>query len=370
MANKKKLRAVHIGLSVGHAGALDERNIPRARLIADFRRLPDVDVVAYCDWYDSSKLDEARTLYPGAGVYDNVDDLMAKEDFDVACVVLNPVDMPDVLLKLANAGKHFLADKQFALHGDDLKPVIEAVNRNNLTTFVAYPWRYHPAVQEIRELTENGVLGRPIAIEARQITGQVGGPYGGDPKKGTSQKDVWGGGNLQYVGCHILEAMRFLMGCEIKTVQAQIGRPLGFTDEEVEDVAVLALEYENGAMASLVAAYLSPDGVTGAGRSLTFYGSDGWAKWPSIGGDVLELYSASPKWSGTPEKVINYNLADLPSIVGKVWYYNWIENFVNDIRLGNKGTLNMTDALYVQQSIDAAYESGKTGQRVEVKYGL
>ena len=153
-------------------------------------------------------------------------------------------------------------------------------------------------------------------------------------------------------------------------MQAQIGRPLGYTEEEVEDIAVLALEYENGAMASLVAAYLSPKGVTGAGRSLTFYGSEGWANWPSIGGDTLEVYSASPQWSGTPEKTIKYTIAPLPSIVGGVWYYNWIENFVADIRAGNKGTLNMTDALYVQQSIDAAYESGRTGQRVEVKYGL
>ena len=374
MGNDKTLRAVHVGLSVGHAGRLDtsddETLGARARLLTDVRRLPGVEVVAYCELYDSSKLDEVRTHFPGAGAYDNVDDLIANEEFDLACVVLQPRDMPDTLLKLANAGKHLLADKQFALHGDDLKPVVEAVNRNNLTSFVCYPWRYHPAMQDIRALTENGVLGRPIAIEARQITGQVGGPHGSDPASPTSRKDVWGGGNLQYVGCHILEGMRYLMGCEVKTVSAQIGRPLGYTEEEVEDIAVLALEYENGAMASLVAAYLSPKGVTGAGRSLTFYGSEGWANWPSIGGDTLEVYSASPQWSGTPEKTIKYTVAPLPSIVGAVYYYNWIENFVSDIRAGNKGTLNMTDALYVQQSIDAAYESGRTGQRVEVQYGL
>ena len=171
------LKAVHIGLSVGHAGSLDDS---QPLLIADFQRLPDV--VAYCELYDSSKLDEAKQLFPGAGTYDNVDDLIAGEEFDLACVVLHPRDMPDALLKLANAGKHFLADKQFALHGDDLKPVVEAVNRNNLTTFVAYPWRYHPAMQDIRQLTNEGVMGRPVAIEARQITGQVGGPtrQGGD----------------------------------------------------------------------------------------------------------------------------------------------------------------------------------------------
>ena len=362
------LKAVHVGLSVGHAGSLDGSG---GQLIADFRRLPDVDVVAYCELYDSSKLDEARKLYPGAGTYDNVDDLIAGEEFDLACVVLHPRDMPDALLKLANAGKHFLADKQFALHGDDIKPVVEAVNRNNITTFVAYPWRYHPVVQDIRQLTDEGILGRPIAIEARQITGQVGGPLGSKAAtRPEFRMETWGGGDLMYEGCHLLEAMRFLMDCEVKTVQAQVGRPLGYTEEGVEDIAILALEYENGAYGSLVAGSLSPSGVTGAGRSLIFYGSEGWARWPSIGGGVLEVYSASPKWSGTPEKVINYTLTPLPSIVFHVWYYNWIENFANDVRAGNKGTLTMTDALYVQQSIDAVYESARTGHRIEVKYGL
>ena len=37
---------------------------------------------------------------------------------------------------------------------------------------------------------------------------------------------------------------------------------------------------------------------------------------------------------------------------------------------GNEGVLNMTDALYVLQSIDAAYESARTGRRVEVKYDV
>ena len=364
MAN---LRAVHIGLSVGHAGSLDDS---RARLISDFRRLPEVDVVAYCELYDGSKLDEVKEHFPGAGTYDNVDDLISNEEFDVACVILHPRDMPDTLLKLAREGKHFLADKQFALHGDDLKPVVEEVNRNNLTTFVAYPWRYHPAMQEVRQLVDDGVMGRPIAVEARQITGQVGGPHGSEPANPNYRKETWGGGNLQYVGCHILEVMRYLMGCEVKTVQAQIGRPLGYTEDGVEDIAVLALEYENGAYGNLVAGYLSPSGVTGAGRNLIFHGSEGWASWPSIGDDVLEVYSASPKWSGAPEKVINYTLTPQPSIVGAKWYYNWIENFANDVRSGNKGSLTITDALYVQQSIDAAYESGRTGRRIEVKYGL
>ena len=59
--------------------------------------------------------------------------------------------------------------------------------------------------------------------------------------------------------------------------------------------------------------------------------------------------------------MINYTLPPLPSIGFHVWYHNWIENCANDVRAGNKGTLTITDALYVQQSIDAVYERAVPG---------
>jgi predicted dehydrogenase len=220
MTSNKTLRAVHIGLSVGHAGSFDDS---RPRLIHDFRRLENVDVVAYCELYDPSFLDTAKKHHPEAGLYSSVDDLIANEEFDVACVVLHPRDVPDALLKLANAGKHFLVDKQFALHGDQLKPVVEAVNRNNLTTFLTYAWRFHPAMQDLKKLIDEGVMGKPIAIETRQAWGQVGGPHGDDPERDSFSMDMWGGGNLQYVGCHLLEVMRFLMGCEVKSCRLRSG---------------------------------------------------------------------------------------------------------------------------------------------------
>ena len=66
MSTNKTLEAVHIGLSVGHAGSFDDS---KPRLIHDFRRLEGVEVVAYCELYDSSYLDEAKKHHPNAGLY-------------------------------------------------------------------------------------------------------------------------------------------------------------------------------------------------------------------------------------------------------------------------------------------------------------
>ena len=367
MSTNKTLEAVHIGLSVGHAGSFDDS---KPRLIHDFRRLEGVEVVAYCELYDSSYLDEAKKHHPNAGLYSSVDDLIAKEDFDLACVVLLPRDVPDTLLKLANAGKHFMVDKQFALKSEDLHEVVKTVRRNELTTFLAYPVRFHPAMQDLRQLIDEGVMGEPMFVEGRFVTGQVGGPYGGDPGAVQYRMDTEGGGNLHYVGCPLLDGMRYLMGCEIKSVQAMNGRPIGHIEEPIEDLSILALEYENGGYGSLVCGYMAARVASEWDRGLVFRGTAGQANWMPMLGPRLEVNSAVESWSGSPEKVIDYTLPELPSIVFHVWFHNWIRRFIEDVRAGSEGVLNMTDALHVLQSIDAAYESARAGRRVEVKYGV
>ena len=255
MASDRPLRAAHVGLSTGHAGSFDDS---KPRLIHDVRRLEGVEVVAYCETYDSSFLDDAKKHNPGAGLYSSLDDMLAKEEFDFAAVVLHPADVAPALLKLAEAGKHFMVDKQFARKSEELIPVTKAVLRNNLTTFMLYPWRYHPAALDIRRLIEEDVLGEPVDIESRQFWGQVGGPLGKDINAPAHRLDTEGGGVLHYIGCHHLDLMRAVMGCEVKSVQAMTGRPFGHMEEPMEDIAVLGLEYENGGFGSLHHGYTKP----------------------------------------------------------------------------------------------------------------
>jgi predicted dehydrogenase len=265
-----------------------------------------------------------------------------------------------------------MVDKQFALKSDELIPVTRAVQRNELTTFMLYPWRHHPAAIEIRRLIEEDVLGKPIDIESRQFWGQVGGPLGKDIDAPAHRLDTEGGGVLHYIGCHHLDLMRAVMGCEVKSVQAMTGRPFGHMEEPMEDIIVLALEYENGGFGSLHNGYTKPITVGDQGYDSAFVlrGVNGWAEWTPVGGNKLQVTSASPQWKGAPEKTIGYELTPMDSIVSHVWYYIWIEQFIEDIRAGRPGVPNMVDGLHVLQSIDAAYESARTGTRIAVKYGV
>ena len=182
---------------------------------------------------------------------------MEKEDFALACVVLPANEIPAVGIKLAEAGKHFFVEKQFARTAADLARLVDAVERNQVRVLAGYPWRFHPVMQDLKQFIDQGVFGAPLSLESRLVTTQVR-PGSRDPSHFMYGKDTEGGGVLHMLGGHYIELMRHLMQCEVKTVQALVGRPVGHIDEPLEDVAVVALEYENGALGSLHAAYALP----------------------------------------------------------------------------------------------------------------
>ena len=368
MGTQKTIRVAAVGLSLGHAGTIGPE---KTGYIDNWKQIEGVEVVAYCEQNRPEILDDAGVHHPGANVYTSVDDLIANEDFDMASVVLSPSDVPETCIKLAEAGKHIFIDKQFARTSSDMVPLVKAVRRSGVKTLVMYPMSIHPAMQDLKRMINDGILGRPLDVESRQVYWQVG-PGGSDPDRPSYRNETEGGGPLHYVGCYHLELMRFLMGCEVKSVQAMTGRPVGYIEEPLEDVAILALEFENGAYGSLHTAYTKPRGLgpIGYDSALVYRGLDGWANWTPVLGTKMEVNSANPTWSGAPERTFDYELGTFPGYFDSRWIHNWMAQLVEAIRADEEAPLTVEDGLKILQCIDAAYESAHTGRRVEVKYGL
>jgi predicted dehydrogenase len=164
--------------------------------------------------------------------------------------------------------------------------------------------------------------------------------------------------------------MRFLAGCEVKAVQAMIGRPVGCIEEPLEDVAIVAMEFENGAFGSLHAGYLLPARDDGYDSCLLYRGQTGWARWTPVGAPRLEVKSVASPWAAAPARTIEYSLAPFAGYGRQRWFHGIVQRFVHDIQAGREPALTIDDALHVLQLIEAAYESARTGRRVEVRYGV
>ena len=364
MASDYPRRVAIIGLRHGHVGSIGPE---KQGLIQTFRQIEEAEIVAYCEDTDTGLLDAASEHDSGASVYTSVDDLIADEDFDVASVTLPANEIPEVGIKLAEAGKHFYMEKQFARRATDLAELVGAVKKSGVKVLAGYPHRFHPVAQDLRRMIDEGAFGKPLDIEVRLITGQVR-PGGRDPKQFMYTDANEGGGILHMLGGHYFELMRFLMGCEVKHVQAMNGRPIGNIDEPLEDISIAALEFENGAYGSMHAGYLQrlPSVYD---TSLVYRGLDGEADWTPIGEPHLKVKSGTPAWSGSPEKTFNYKITSAPVYGGTEWNLGIMRDFIRGIGEGREPEVNAEVGLRVLQVIDAIYESARTGHRVEVEYG-
>ena len=275
MSDKRTLKAAMVGLSLSHAGTVGPE---QPSFMRQFHHLDGVEVTAFCEWRNTDFLKDAEKHFPAAARYDNLDDLLEKEDFDLACVCVSPSQVPETLRKLSEAGKHYFVDKPLSLSADELVPAVRAVNDNSLTTFLGYPYRFHPPAMDLRDLIDQGVLGRPLDIESRQFSVQVGGKFGkpavsvrytkdGHEVLSAARTPSEGGGILHFIGCHHLELLRYVMGSEVKSVQAMMGRPQGYMEEPLEEIAILAMEFENGAYGCLHHGYTKPVGTSRRGTT-------------------------------------------------------------------------------------------------------
>ncbi len=354
-----------IGLRHGHMGKIGPEP---SGYIGTFRQLQGVEIVAYCEDTDPSQLETAAQFHPGTRTYSSVDTLIAEEDFDLAVVVLPAAQIPEVGIKLAEAGKHFYMEKQFARRAPDLAELVRAIRRHKVKVMPGYPHRFNPLCRELKGFIDQDLLGKPLDLEVRLITSQVR-PGLRDPESFMYTDSEEGGGILHMLGCHYLEVMRYLMGCEIKSVQAMTGRPVGHIEAPLEDLAIVGLEYQNGAYGSMHAGYLQRL-RGGYDQTLIYRGLEGEAHWTPLGGPTLQIKSNDPRWNGAPERTLQAATAPGPSgYASTAWMFNWMQDFIHRIQTDQEPSLTAEDALRVLQSIDAMYESAQSGRRVEVEYG-
>jgi predicted dehydrogenase len=172
------------------------------------------------------------------------------------------------------------------------------------------------------------------------------------------------------LGGHHLEVMRFLMGCEVKTVMAMNGRQVGYIEEPLEDISLAIFEFENGAYGTMHAGYLGRL-KGGSDNAMVYRGLEGEANWTPMGEPHLEVKSAVPEWATSPVRSFDYEFAPgPPGYATHIWMLQWIQGYVDALREGREAPLTVEDRLHTLQLIDAIYESGRTGAAVDVKYGI
>jgi predicted dehydrogenase len=194
-----------------------------------------------------------------------------------AVVLATPHSMhTDQIVAAARAGKHVFSEKPLGLSAKEAQRAAQACAEHGVTLGVGYNWRHQPALQKIRELIDDGTLGRVLHVE-----GNFCGPSAYRFPKGhwRHDRDEVPAGGMTGRGVHVVDAMLYLAG-HMEQVTAQSFRLA--QDFGVDDTTSMLFRFASGATG-----YLGTVIATAETWRLQVFGSNGWAEV----GDVEHLHT-------------------------------------------------------------------------------
>lgn len=138
--------------------------------------------------------------------YEDLDDVLAREDVDALYVALPNHLHAEVTVRAARAGVHVLTEKPMATSEGDCRRMIEAADQNGAKLMVAYRLHFEPANVEAVELVRSGRIGEPRFFASEFSYQLRSGNVRGDGERG--------GGALWDLGPYCVNAARHLLGAE------------------------------------------------------------------------------------------------------------------------------------------------------------
>lgn len=328
--------------------------------------LPEVVAIHVCGLAG----EDVATLAAGRGkVVSTTSDLatlLARPEVDAMMVCVRNDLCPGVLEATLAAGKPALFEKPGALRATDLQPIAALAQARHLTLGAFLQWRGHPIIQEVRQATLAGALGRVMAVEGRMVTSQV--RYR-DPAHWLFQHATAGSGILSWLGIHYLDALCFLLDDTVAEVTAFVSKqnpePI-----DVEDTACLALRLAGGSIGTFHAGYElvgGPAGYVGPSYDtfLALRGTLGYARLPLSDGNAYTLLSEAPGWAAGGRREHRFEFSPSPAYGGLAGA-EFVIQFLEAARAGQPALCPVEAVIHILNVIEAALQSSATGRAVRV----
>jgi D-xylose 1-dehydrogenase (NADP+, D-xylono-1,5-lactone-forming) len=316
-------------------GLLSTANINR-KLLEGVRGTDEATVVAVASRERSRAEQFAREhgIERALGSYEEL-----LEDPEVEAIY-NP--LPNSLhvpwaVRALDAGKHVLCEKPLTRRPAEVEEAFAAAERAGRLLMEAFMWRHHPQTRRLRELLDEGIIGR-----LRLIRASFSFPLR-DPEDIRLAGEL-NGGALMDVGCYCLSGSRFVAGAEPERVSAE--QVIGGKGVDIALSATLRFPDD-------VLAQFDCGLSVGHRHELEAIGEEG------------SLYLADP-WHGRSPgiRLTRGDEVEAIEIADANPYSHQLENFARAVRGEEPPRLGHEDALAQARAIEALYTAAESERAV------
>jgi UDP-N-acetyl-2-amino-2-deoxyglucuronate dehydrogenase len=291
----------------------------------------------------------------GGKSYDSYEALL--KDPDVNGVLLPTphfLHHPQAIAAL-KSGKHVFVEKPMANTLDECLEMKNLAEEKNLALAVGLQNRWVGSAWKVKSMIENGELG-DIATASAMLGATLIPQYTVGEDWELDEEKI-PGGPLDNLAVHQVDLLLYFLG-PVKRVCGHVSNSLSPT--EVPSMATASLEFESGAVASLmshqVSAFISQISIYGTKAAVHYKRAGQELLWEEIL-DPVRAKHLKPEiipldWDG-PENFTTALQAEL-------------EDFGNCIRTGAKPRVGTNEGIASLRVIRAIMESSKTGRHVEL----
>lgn len=316
-------------------------------------RIPGAVLVGAADAVPSAA--EAFAAAHGVRSFASPDALFASPDVDVACLCTPSGLHAPLGLAAARAGKHLVVEKPVALSLADADALIAACAAADLRLAVISQLRFSPAVRQLKAAVDRGAFGRLVLADLAMEYHRSQEYYDLGGWRGTWAMD--GGGALMNQGIHGVDLLLHLCG-PVRSVSARtatLARRI-----EVEDTAVAAFDFANGAVGTLRAATSVWPGTP---RRLAIRGDAGSAV---LEEDRIALWDLKePDGAPAPEVGrTGVGAANDPAAIGIEGHVRQLSDMADAVREGRAPLVDGTEGRKAVALVLACYRSSQEARPV------
>ncbi len=255
-------------------------------------------------------------------------------------------------LEIARKGGHLFIEKPLSHTSEKLKELVEEIEHRGLISLVGCNMRFHPGPAKIKELIEQGAVGKPLF--ARVHVGYYLPEWRAwqDYRKSYSANASMGGGCI-LDSIHDIDLTRWYIG-EVEEVFC-VAQRLSSLEIDVEDVAALICKHAGGALSVIHLDYLQPTyergcQIVGEQGSISWDQNERTVRWFDVDRDSWKTFAQPKDWQ------VNQ------------MYVDELQHFLSCVHTSTPTMLPVSDAIEgVMRLVFAAKASADCGRLVHIK---
>jgi D-xylose 1-dehydrogenase (NADP+, D-xylono-1,5-lactone-forming) len=289
---------------------------------------------------DQAKADAYAAEHGLARAHGSYEALLADPEVDAVYISLpNGLHHPWTLTAIA-AGKHVLVEKPYTRRPADVIAAWDAADAAGVTVMEAFMYRHHPQTLRVKELVDEGAIGRLLAVKSTFT-------FPLDDLSDVRAQPALDGGALMDVGCYTVSGTRLIAGEPISVLAEQVTGTTGI------DMALHGtMRHADDVVSQFEATFLAP-----RRQDLEVVGTEGvlgvTAPWRADWGGALTITRPDDSVEAIVVESMNpYRLE--------------LEDLAAAATEGRPALLGRDDALGQARTIEALYRSAAEGRRVEL----